>query len=166
MDRLSGRSALFFGQSIRRTRESGFHGDRGNEPVAAARQGFKKCRIRRAVSQRLAGFDCYAQALVEIDEGVAGPRLLTQFLTRDNLPALFQQESEELKRLVLQFDPQSVARERERTHVECEKAEAIDDSRSSGFISVRVFHLKAHPPEGPPSLSTPRKCATPVSERL
>ena len=87
--------ALFFDQSLGGTRGSRFHRDRGNEPVAAARHGFKKSRIRRAVSERLADLqDRNTEALIKIHEGVPGPQPLTHFLARHNLAALLEQQGE------------------------------------------------------------------------
>jgi hypothetical protein len=61
-----------------------------------------------------------------------------------------------LKGLVLQLDPHPIARQRKGRHIKRKKAEAIDDSRSAGLISVHVIHAKALPPEGPLSLARSR----------
>ena len=78
---------------------------------------------------------------------------MPQLFACNDMTALFQQQCQKLKGLVLELDPGPIARQRKGGHIKGEKAEAIDDSRSAGLISVGVIQEKALPAERPPILA-------------
>ena len=66
------------------------------------------------------------QASVEVNESTFRPKLLPQFLTRDDFFGMLQQQQEHSKRLVLNFDAHAVAGQRVATGIGHELAEAED----------------------------------------
>src|ERR1700693_4673648 len=66
-------------------RKTGFRRERfdwGNEPVPATGQRLDVFRFFSRIGQRLAQFvDCFVQAVLEIDEGLARPQLALNFLS-------------------------------------------------------------------------------------
>jgi hypothetical protein len=76
-----------------------------NETITALGKGFDEARLIRFVVQGLAQFlDGRIQAMVEIHEGVFGPKPLAKLFSRHYLAGLLQQHGQNLKGLVLKLD--------------------------------------------------------------
>jgi hypothetical protein len=81
---------------------------RRNEAVATARQRLNESWILGRLVQRLAQFTNGAvQSDIEVDERIRVPKLLSNFLTRDDLARSIEQEAQNLLRLLgeANFDP-------------------------------------------------------------
>lgn len=73
------------------------------EAISAPSQGFDEARIGSGIAQYLAEFvNDGVEAVVEVNEGIAGPELLPQFFARHHLARAFEQDKEDLKWLLLQ----------------------------------------------------------------
>lgn len=101
-----------------------------DESVAAPRNRLYETRafgrIAEGVTELL---DRCIQTIVEVHEGVARPQLLFQFLARENLPRLFQQSAQNLKRLFLKFDRFTILAQFTRMEVHLEVIEAQNRTR-------------------------------------
>jgi hypothetical protein len=85
------------------------HFQRRDEAVTAAGNRFDETRTSSRVSQRVTYLiDAVVEAVVEINEGVSRPEFLAEVLAADHLAGVFQQRSENLERLLLQTDFQSL----------------------------------------------------------
>ena len=63
--------------------------DRSDKPVASPRQRFNETGIGGRISQHLAKFvNARAQAVVEINEGVLGPKRAAELLARNEFSSL------------------------------------------------------------------------------
>jgi len=92
-----GLNALLFGFQLR------------DESVAATRQGFDKTGGLRSVAEGFPQpFDCVINAVVKIDEGIGRPYPLPNLFAGHYLPWLFQQNLQDLERLLLQPDLRAV----------------------------------------------------------
>ena len=79
--------------------------DGGDEPVASPWQGLDVARAIGGVAENLAkAGDGGVNAMLEIDENVARPELLTDFLARDELGRALEQHEEDLEGLLLHAD--------------------------------------------------------------
>ena len=77
-----------------------------NEPVATARNRFDKPRSVGRVAERVAQpVDHRVQTVLEVDERVARPEPLPEFLPRNEVPRAFEQKGEGPQRLFLKTDP-------------------------------------------------------------
>jgi hypothetical protein len=76
--------------------------------IPTARQGLDVPRLTRAIVEKIAkpAHRCI-DAMIEINDGVMGPELLPDFLPGHNLPGMFQQQAEDLKRLFGEKEPSS-----------------------------------------------------------
>ena len=96
-----------------------------NKTITAAWQRLDELwpfgRVTEGLSESIYGS---IQALVEIDERIRGPQSLLQFIPRDQLPGMLQQNVENLKRLSLKRPSVAVAAELCGFEVESELAEA------------------------------------------
>jgi len=103
----------------------GFLLDRGNKPVATTRKRLDKARVFGGIVQRFTEpHDCRVEAVIKIDEGVAGPEAALQFFAGDHFPAVFQKDGEDLTRLFLELDANAVLAEFAGPEVELVNAEA------------------------------------------
>src|SRR5580658_6848505 len=97
--------------------------------MRAARESLhrhQKPRIGRIVSQRFPHLEnSHAQALVKIYKSIALPQPQPNLLAGHDLAAPLKQQSEQLKRLVLQLDAKTVACERARRSIQGEEPKAI-----------------------------------------
>jgi hypothetical protein len=77
-----------------------------NETVASLRKCFDVAWFFGFVIQCLAKLlDCRIQAVVEIDEGIGGPKLLSKLFSGDDLSRVLEQYRQDTKRLLLEPDP-------------------------------------------------------------
>lgn len=84
-------------------------GDRSNEPVASAGHGFDESGIVGFFAEGTSQFsDGGVQSVVELDEGVGGPKSLTNLFSGNQFAGALEQHGEDLERLFLQPDSQSV----------------------------------------------------------
>ena len=101
----------------------------GWRAVTAARCGFDEARVVGRIAEYLADLvDGFVQAVVELDEGVGRPQLLTQFFTGDNLARPLEQDDKQAERLVLEIDLEPFLAQFRRGEVHFEDAEAEDAS--------------------------------------
>ena len=69
-------------------------------------KGLNKPRFFGRIAQGIAQLtDCYVQAMIEIHEGIIGPKFFSQLFPRDHLAWAFDQQRQHLTRLILQLDP-------------------------------------------------------------
>src|ERR1700722_6957855 len=69
-----------------------------DKPVTAPLQGLDKDRIFRGVGQHFAKpADGRIQAMVKVNEGIAGPKPAAKLLARDNLSGPFEKNRQNLK---------------------------------------------------------------------
>ena len=110
--------------------------DRFDEPVAVAWNRLDEARALGRVAKRLAKLaDCGVQTVIEDDEGVCGPEVLTQFLASNDDAAPVQQQDEGFERFVLQANTSAVLSELTRAQVQLENTEADD-----GVAGVEAWH--------------------------
>src|ERR1035438_5012277 len=77
----------------------------GNKPVATTVQGFNETRVLGIIPQGFAQLlDTAVEAVIEVNEGVCGPKLSPQLLPGDRLSGALQKNSQDLKGLFLQLD--------------------------------------------------------------
>src|SRR5215469_6820178 len=76
-----------------------------NETVALARNGLDELRFVRRILERLAqpGYGAI-EAVIEVDEGVCGPKLLAQFLACNNFARTVQEHGQDPEGLFLELD--------------------------------------------------------------
>ena len=92
----------------------------GEEPIAATGNGLDEARILRRVAQRFTNLvDGFVEAVIEVDDRLA-PKSLAQLFPGYQLSGLFQQHRQDLKRLLLQPDPQAALRQFARSKVDLE----------------------------------------------
>jgi hypothetical protein len=78
--------------------------DRGKKAVASARESFDKAGIFGGVAESVPkSFYCSVKAMVEVYKRVDGPKAGLQLLASDDLAGAFQEESQNLEGLVLEF---------------------------------------------------------------
>jgi hypothetical protein len=83
--------------------------DLGEETVAAASNGFDEAGTFRGVAESLADFvDGFVEPVIEIHKSVYGPEFFLKFLASYNLAGVVQQQSQNLERLFLKPDSQTV----------------------------------------------------------
>jgi hypothetical protein len=86
--------------------------DRRYKAISASRDGFNEARIVRILVNCGAQFlKNYIQASVEVDECAIRPQPLPQFVTADDLPGVFQEQDENAKGLILNFDASAISRQ-------------------------------------------------------
>jgi hypothetical protein len=108
--------------------------DLHDEAVPAPRNGFHKAGTLRGVAEGLADFvDRFVEPVVEIHEGIGGPELLLQFLSRYYLAGVIDQHGQHLKRLLLDFDLQSMFSEFTGTEINLEDAKAKTPGKLMAF---------------------------------
>ena len=84
-------------------------GNRCDEAIAPARQGFNVSRCGRTVAHDRAQLtDGDVQAVFEIDKGIVGPEPLVQLFARDQFAGPFQEHLEQIDRLSLEFQSGAV----------------------------------------------------------
>ena len=80
--------------------------DDPDKSIPSPRQGLDEARLVGGITQRLPQFaDGNIEALFEINEGFVGPQPFVKRLARDEFGGAFEQRRENLKRLLLQADP-------------------------------------------------------------
>lgn len=95
-----------------------------DEPISALGQRFNVAGHVGFVAERLAKFlDGGVETVVEINKCVGGPQALTQFVARHQLPALLQQDLEDLDGLALQPQPDAISAQLPAMRIEFERAE-------------------------------------------
>jgi hypothetical protein len=111
--------------------------DRSNEPVAPPGNSLDEPGIAGIVLKRLSYLEnSDTEALVEIDKRIAGPEPLSYLGTRNYGAPSLQQQGEKMKRLFLQFNPQTAPRQRPSGRIEGKESKAIDRfGRRSGIHS-------------------------------
>ncbi len=83
--------------------------DRRDEAISASRQRLDKSGVIGGISQRFAQLvDRRVQTVVEIDEGIGGPVLITQFFASDHFARPLQEDGEDVKGLLLKLDPHAL----------------------------------------------------------
>ena len=76
-----------------------------DEPVATPRHGFHKSGILRGIPQRIPYLsDRAVDRIVEIDKGIAAPKLLLDLFPRHHFTGTSNQEGENLQWLFLKLD--------------------------------------------------------------
>ena len=98
--------------------------DRSDKPVASPRQRLDETGIGGRISQHLAKFvNACAQAVVEINEGVPGPKRVAEFLARNEFSALPEQCNQKEVGLSLELDPDASLSELAGAKIDLENAE-------------------------------------------
>ena len=84
----------------------GIHSNnRANKAVSAARQCFNESRLGSGIAKNLTNLvDCSPQAVIEVNEGVRGPKFPANLFACDEFPRTRQQHGQQLERLRLQPD--------------------------------------------------------------
>src|SRR5439155_21087033 len=81
----------------------------GDEAITTAGDGLDKSRASRRIAQHFANLiDRCIQTVVEINEGVGRPELVTQFFSANYDARTFEEEFQTRKRLVLQAEALSL----------------------------------------------------------
>jgi hypothetical protein len=101
------------------------------------------CCVAQSVAEPL---DCRVKAHIEVHEGVCGPELALQLFSGNDLTGVFQQQRQDLKRLVLKLDLQAVLAQLARAQVRLKRAEAdpsgLDGYFQGGFLELPgVYHF-------------------------
>src|SRR6185369_1515573 len=96
-----------------------------NESIAAARQRFYEPRRFSRIAERLAqALHRSVDAVVEVDDGVAGPELLAKLLAGDEIARMLQKERKHAQRLPLELYLAAVPAQFQGAWVELEVSEA------------------------------------------
>ena len=112
--------------------------DRRDEPVPPSRKGLDESWRGRRVAKGVPDFvDDHVHADVEVDERVVGPECGAQGFARDQLARMFQQQEEDLPRLILQPDAMPSVPEVARLDVELENAKSDEARRPRRIGSCR-----------------------------
>ena len=86
--------------------------DGGQKAVSAPGNSLHIARRVGIVAQRFPNLpDRYSQAVIEFDEGVSRPEMLSHFLAGDDFPGTLHQHQEKTIRQVLKLDAIAVSRE-------------------------------------------------------
>jgi hypothetical protein len=97
--------------------------NRCQKSIAAPGHSFDKrwilCRVAQSIAQPA---DRGVQAVIKIDERIGGPQAVPYFFARDNLTLPLQKQSENLERLLLQFDPHAIAAQLSGAEIDLEDA--------------------------------------------
>src|SRR5215470_2937884 len=100
-------------------------GDRRNEAVATARQGFDKTRIVGRIAECFAQFvDGRVQAVVEVDERIRGPVVVAQLFPGHHFAWPLQQDGKDVKRLFLQLDAHALLMQLTRAEIYLKRSKA------------------------------------------
>ena len=95
------------------------------EAIPATRDGLNKPGALRRIAQCLPNLvDGLVEPVVEVYEGIRGPEPLLQILARYDLADVLDQHGQNLKRLLLNSDLQSVLSEFAGTEIKLEDAKA------------------------------------------
>jgi len=111
---LAGVTLYYAGLNNTRWRRDGFgfpdeFGDRRDENVAGARDGFDVAWLVGGVAQRGAeAFDGGIEAAIEIDKGLRAPEAVLQLLPCDNRSLPLYQRFQNFERLALQLEPDAM----------------------------------------------------------
>ena len=98
-----------------------------DEAVAVPRLRLYESGLFGRIAQRIAQLpDAVVQTLFKIDEGVGGPNLALKFIAGDEFSGMFQQDLQDVERLVLKPDPKAVLADFALTKIHFECAEADD----------------------------------------
>src|SRR5216683_1607034 len=110
-----------------------------DEAVAATRQGLYEARAFRGIVERFAEpHDGGVQAVIEVHEGITGPKVALQLFASDHFTAAFQKESEDLTGLFLELDADAMLAELPGAEVELKNAEAHRVDRQRGLVHVAI----------------------------
>src|ERR1700682_2926417 len=113
----------------------GFFLDRGNKAVATTRKRLDEARVFGGIVQSFTEpHDCRVEAVIKVDEGVAGPEAALQFFASDHFPAVFQKDGEDLTGLFLELDANAVLAEFAGPEVKLVNAEAHRVCRYGGLF--------------------------------
>src|SRR5207253_11140560 len=97
------------------------------EAVSAPRHGLQVSGAGGGISQRFSYLIyCGAQAVIEVDECVGRPQLLTQLVAGDDFSRMLPQVSEHLKRLLLQADSDTALAPLSRRMIHLKYSKAYD----------------------------------------
>ena len=98
--------------------------DRRDEAIAPARQRLDEPRVLGRVAEHLAQLlDRRVEGVIEIDEGVGGPEPLAHRLAGDHLARALEEHHQQLKRLLLQLQPDALAPKLPRLEIDFEGPE-------------------------------------------
>ncbi len=113
------------------------------------RECLDKPRFLSRVAQRISKFfDRSVQTVIEGNEGVLGPKSVTQLIPGNDFARVLQQQRKQAERLLLQLYFDAVLVQFSRTEVNIKGAEAHEPSRLSGSNHKPsewmegVYHLK------------------------
>jgi hypothetical protein len=83
--------------------------DRDNEAISSASQCLNKARVLGIIAQRIAQpFDGGVKAVVEITKGVPWPEFAAKFFSCNHLARMFEQHAQDLERLFLKLQLESI----------------------------------------------------------
>ena len=109
---------------------SGILCHRGNEAIAALRQGLHKAWILAAVTECGADLrDAVGEATIEVDVGLTPPHAGFQFLAADHLTGVSEQQRQRARRLRLEADHTAVLAQHAGRGVELKSAEPVNHLR-------------------------------------
>src|SRR5882757_3473803 len=104
-----------------------------DEAVSATRESLDEARTGRGITQRFANLvNGGIQAVVEIDESVGGPDFLTQVIACNYAPGTFEQNAEDLKRLLLETHESAILAELSGRQVHLKDAKAPKPGFAAG----------------------------------
>ena len=99
------------------------------EPVAATSDGLYESRIFGGVPECIAQpANRSVETVIEVHESIGGPQAFAQLFPRHNFPGSFQQQGQDLKRLLLKTHLASVAAKLSALEIHFEKSEMDDPS--------------------------------------
>jgi len=126
------------------------------EAVATARQSFDVAGFLGRIGQDIAQLlDGAVQTSIKVNKRVRRPEFLTEFLTRNQVTCMLQQNGEHLEGLVLKLQTDTVFVKLARTQVHIKRAEAgplgsgigfHGDSRPCRYSTTNCSELKRYVP--------------------
>ena len=115
---------------------------RGDKAVPVPGQRFDEARRRRVIPQSLAqSFDGTVDAVLEINEGILRPELLSDLFAGHQLARTLQQHGQDLEGLTVQLDLQSVLAQFSCTEIDFEDTEMYP----AGTTGI-IVHGGVYPP--------------------
>src|SRR6266851_5308901 len=117
--------------------------DLREEAVAAASNGFHKAGTLGGVAEGLTDFaDRFVEPVVEIHESVRGPEFFLKLLASYDLAGVLEQHRQELERLLLKANPQTVFTQFAGTKIQFENPKSETPVEVKAFLHGRMNALR------------------------
>jgi len=115
----------------------------GEEAVSATSNGFYKAGTLRGVAEGFANFaDRFVEPVVEIHESVRGPEFFLKLLASYDLAGVLEQHRQELERLLLKANPQTVFTQFAGTKIQFENPKSETPVEVKAFLHGRMNALR------------------------